>query len=363
MKYSLFQSSIIILDTFVAYLASIPITIALIITLKNYRKRKTPHNLLFMLSWVCFALWSYVFAAEYIVIDRILAIFAGYMIILMSFFLVIFLDKISRENIDPIKITIVGSLAAIKIFIMLDPSTFTVVTTPTGQLDLVQSLPYNIVSTGLLFCVGCFYVYYMLQILRNAPSYLKRTSVICVGGAFLMGIMGPGMWLISVASSPVIIGLGALLTAVAFAQQPQLAYILPFRTYRLIVMDTIGGIPLFNHNWVRVDEEDSENLPLTSAMLQGVNSVLKESFHKGGVREIKLENATLIHQISEKKPFMSIILASSSSPSLRKGLEYFIKRFEEELGHCFPNIHRIGQFDAAEELISECFPFVPWYNE
>jgi hypothetical protein len=100
---------------------------------------------------------------------------------------------------------------------------------------------------------------------------------------------------------------------IAFARQPKLAYVLPFKAYRLTVLDTGGGTPIYNHTWQPSKEQVDETL--FSGMLQGVSVILKESLNQGNVREISMDEGIMILQRSLAKNIACVLVASKSSCS------------------------------------------------
>ncbi len=342
-------------------LVTFPIGFAFFITLRNYRREKNLHNCLFMCAWLSYLVWGIFNALELIYLEPILVILAGIATTLMGFFTVIFLDKISRQTVDPVKLCIVVAFAAVKIMILTDPSAIIIVTEADGQQRMLSNFPYLLVSIMNLLFIGFCYLYYMVRIHQNAPANLKSASRQSLWGACFMGIFGPITGLVFNSIAPAIIGVGALITAFAFSRQPQLAYILPFKTYRLIVIDMVGGIPLFSHDWADTGVTLPGNFELFSAMLAGINGVIQESLQKGGVRQIQLERSLLILEPGTNIPFISILITTQSSTSLCAALKTFTKKFEMAFGNRFPEVHNTSAFNDAENLISECFPFVPTY--
>ena len=175
-----------------------------------------------------------------------------------------------------------------------------------------------------------------------------------------MGLGAPVSALLGFDITPLFIGIGALRTAIAFARQPQLAYILPFQTYRLTVIENSGGIPLFTHTWN--PHKEIIDSSLFSGMLQGISGVLQESLKKGNLREIHLDQAELLLQRSEKMPFTCVLVATKSTPSLREALKNFANLFYLRFSRNLKDFHRIDNFSLAADLVPVCFPFVLMYN-
>ena len=81
------------------------------------------------------------------------------------------------------------------------------------------------------------------------------------------------------------------MVAYIFKKQPKLAYVLPFRASRLTILDSVRGICIFNHIWDKTSKVDDD---LFGGMMQGISGILKETVHRGNIRQIELEQAILL---------------------------------------------------------------------
>ncbi|MHA1636886.1 MAG: hypothetical protein ACTSUB_02620 [Candidatus Thorarchaeota archaeon] len=101
---------------------------------------------------------------------------------------------------------------------------------------------------------------------------------------------------------------------------------------------------------------------LFSGMLQGIAMILDESVRKGAVREIVLENGTLVLQRTYKYSVACVLVVSKSSRTLRHALDSFAEHFYEEYSQFFDNTSKISNFRSASKLVEEHFGFVPDYE-
>jgi hypothetical protein len=187
----------------------------------------------------------------------------------------------------------------------------------------------------------CLVIYFWIKIRLNAPNSAKfYANVILVG----VLIMGPGSLLFYIAIS------------IGFAKEPKLPYILPFKAYRLTVIDK-SGIPLFTYNWAPL--KDLVEKELFSGMLQAVSAFVDESLRKGDIREIRLAEALLILQPSNQFPIVSVLFTNKSSQSLKHALDIFTTRFVEDFSQHFAPPINTKLFNAASDLVSDFFSFVP----
>jgi hypothetical protein len=142
-----------------------------------------------------------------------------------------------------------------------------------------------------------------------------------------------------------------LINIIAFYREPKLAFILPFKLIRLVVIHTGSGIPLFVHHW----EPESKIVPdsLYSGMIQGVCMIIKESSGQGDIEEIKLSNGVLLLKRYEDYPIACVLAVDKTSKILRKALDYFTKLFITRYEQLIPNHTNISQFHEASGLIAE----------
>ena len=147
---------------------------------------------------------------------------------------------------------------------------------------------------------------------------------------------------------------------IGFIREPRLAYILPFKAERLLVLETIGGIPLYSHTWDTGSNLIDEDL--FSGMIQGVSVIVRESINKGDVQEIKIAEAILLMKRDENHPVICVLVANKASKFLRDALDGFAKQFFKMFSKGFNNPTLVSQFYGASKLVEQFFPFVPKYG-
>ncbi len=214
----------------------------------------------------------------------------------------------------------------------------------------------------ILMLTGSFLMpYYLFKIYISAPSKLQKYTFISFLGGIIFGIITPLLLIISRQTSALFllsssIGLLIIISAV-FIKNPKLAFILPFKVMRLSIFNSEGGTLLFSHNWEsgkKIIDDD-----LLSAMFQGIITILRESLGKGDLREISLEDAIVIAHKSTKFPLIYILIATSTSKSLRNGLDTFVERFETKFKKRIDQALISSQVLTASEIVSETFSFLP----
>jgi hypothetical protein len=142
-----------------------------------------------------------------------------------------------------------------------------------------------------------------------------------------------------------------------FIKNPKLAFILPFKVMRLSVVNSGSGTLLFSHNWKSGKEIKDDDI--VSMMFQGIISILRESLGKGDLQELNLENAVVIAQKSIQFPIVYILIATSTSKSLRNGLNSFIKHFELKFFNMIENAIDLSVFSSASKIVLQSFSFLP----
>ncbi len=217
----------------------------------------------------------------------------------------------------------------------------------------------------LLSLTGLFGVQVAYQIYKNAPSSLKNQA-----RWFFIGFLMAGVSLVFFEldrlideATPVripaggVLFLGLFIIVVTLSISPQLAYILPFKVFRLSVIDIEAGTSIFGHTWEAgknfVDED------LYTGMVQGVRQILQESLRQGDLEEIKTEFATLLLHRRKDVPIMFCLATSSPSNVLKNVLNLFATEFCNQFGQYCKNTANTAPFQDANALVEKLFLFVP----
>nr|MDO8113191.1 hypothetical protein [Candidatus Sigynarchaeota archaeon] len=348
------------LDGLYYFICTIPIGVALVVTLQQYVKTRSRHSIFFALAWLSYMVWAILNVFMQAMLSMLATLLIAYSTIPLAFFLILFFDTIAREEADVKKLVVVTFLSMVKIVLALEPDAIFMDHDPRGFDLPTQKAPLLYAGTALMFMIGLLYVYYMVRILRDAPRRSRPYSAMAVAGASLMGIGAPAAVLLNINVIPLFTGAGALLTALAFARQPQLAYVLPFQAHRLMVIENQGGISLFSHTWragIKFTEPD-----LFSSMVQGIRCILQESLQKGNVREIQLDEAVIIIQQCPGVDASCLLVATRSTRSLRNALAVFAGEFHSHFAKALEHPNKVSAFEPASALVKQCFGFIPEYD-
>ncbi|MFX1452264.1 MAG: hypothetical protein ACFFCM_15610 [Promethearchaeota archaeon] len=353
------------MHTIITFIASGLVIPGVILALYFYFRYK--YRPIIYLGLICF--FSFVMIFTYALADFFLSIpillICCYSYVPTGIGVVLLIDIISRESVDPIKLMVISLISGALVFVCLDPKSFTIDRYPNGEWGIFFSgylLPILAVHELIM---GTLMIYYFAKIHLNAPRKLKFNSFMCLVGTLILGVITTfvvilGLHLAIPGIHMALFGGGILVTTIFFASEPRLAYVLPFKVIRLAAIESIGGIPIYTYTWS--EKEEMSDASLFSGMMHAINQFVQESLGKGIVREIHLEEAILILRKSEKPPVIFILVANKSSKTLRDALTSFAQRFLKDYSQFITQPIDEEKFKTASNLIYDCFPFVPEYD-
>ncbi len=321
--------------------------------LKHYQS-----SLYLAITWFGFFLEAFLGSLSKLCLDSLVAAMIlrlSYVALVPAFLGVLSLaDSLYREKIELKRFTIILLALGICCFLLFS--------TP---LSSNVSLSYFIVvSVGLVMSVASYVIY--IRIYKQAPLDLKRSAKINLIGAFsvsflyvIMNIIESVMQGGSPNFSRILEAGGALTQAIIFARHEQLFYILPFKTQRLLVLDSESGVTIFSHDWSKKDPLISNDV--LSGMLKGMSMIINESVGKGKVLEFKLDRGVLLICHDASLPITGILISSRPVKVLSQGLSLFVRRFAEQFKQYLASGDIKEPVGDATSLVTESFPFVPQY--
>jgi hypothetical protein len=278
--------------------------------------------------------------------------------------LFLLIDSFTRDEVDSRKTTVLSVAGTLLVYFSLQPEEIFVGVNTIEEPAIILGNGVMGVGAFLIILTGLSFMYYTILMNRLVPESLRLGARLGLLSGIILAVLWPvglglglhflypGLWLL-------ILSVGVIPIAVAIIRQPKLAYVLPFRVLRLIVLETKGGVPLFSHSWGT--EEGTTEEALFSGMLQGIAMILDESVRKGAVREIVLENGILVLQRTYKYSVASVLVATKSTQTLRYAIDAFTEHFYEDYSQFFDDPSDIRNFASATELVDEHFSFVPDY--
>jgi hypothetical protein len=276
--------------------------------------------------------------------------------------LFIFIDLIKKERVSSVKLSI---LLLIEIPLLI-------LTFLPGGMQVIPGYGVHVVGPLRILQI-LFLVYYVLTFFswsyltwKRAPKELKKLVNFLLFGSILFSFVTAFMYslggFIKIFNSLGFIthSFGALFTIIVIWKDPKIIYILPFKAYRILVVDTNSGTGLFKHDWAELKAVD-ENI--FSMVLQAVGSILDEVLRKGEIREIKMDQAILLVQHTQNSPVASVLVTSKSSTSLKLGLKKFNREFIDTYQNQFDELYEVSRYNDAKKIVDHIFDFVPEYKD
>ena len=317
------------------------------------------------LTWLFMLISTFLLALSYLYLDTPLYRLALLADAPITFSIMLLVDSISRQSIDPKKLLIVTIVSTCLVVFSFDPTAVIINKDFFGESTPALSGRFDLAGSALFLLSGLFWLYYMAKIYLNAPVTIKRDSLINLLGAI---IAGPGaalafasgfVWILP-GTDYVCISIGALTCAYAFTKQPKLGYVLPFKVYRLMTINTTSGLALYTYEW---DKENPLDNQLFSAALFGISSILNESLGRGIIREIQFEQGILILQQLPDYPVFFVLIANESRPILKSALNLFSKGFSNKYSaELVEQNLELSKYQESDQIVQNTFPFVVDYN-
>ncbi len=347
-----------------ASITGILVAIGGIITVIYAIRRKNRLIFLFSAMWLLYTVfWFIDAAAHYFYSIPLMSIAIIPQLIGVPCFIA-FIELIKKEHVSPVKMSILVIIEAIVFF-------FTFFVPENENYERIDG--YGIHNKGILRIFQIIFLFYFVslyfiwsyQTWRKAPVSLKRLTSLLLIGSTLFSIVTASMYALGTIEKTfnsiafIVNGIGAFTTIIVILKDPRIIFILPFKAYRILIVDTNKSIALFKHDWAKVGELE-ENM--FSMMLQAIGSVLDDILKKGEVQEIQMDRAVLLIHHDKTYSIASILIASKSSKSLR----YRLKSFNEKIITVFQSTldgeRKVGRFEETREIVDKIFDFVPSYK-
>ncbi len=345
------------------FIASAIIAISASTVLMIYRREKSRYALYLACAIFCMFFWSFFQAVSHVLLSVSWHLVSLYVTAPTIFFLIFALNYLTRDEVDPRMMSLASMGIIAIIFTSLEPDAVVQIQYPSGEVGLTWGGLFQITLSIFLLGIGIFTVYIVLKVYSNAPPPLKKAARVFLAGGIIMGLIP--LFLVALFRTEeimpgiefILFAFGTLVMALTLRWEPKLAYVLPFKVLRLVVLETGGGIPLFSYTWP--SGQDMVDEGLFSGMLQGVVAIVKESVRRGEVRSIEMVHATMLLQPVRQTPLVCVLVATRASRALRQALEKFSDRFFAEFSDQLENINATVKFYKANDIIDACFPFIP----
>lgn len=355
------------LATVVMFVATIPEIIAVIISALGYVRTKYLHFRAMFITWFFLWIGNFLLAWAYLTLNTTLYRIGIVLSIPLTYGIMLLVDSVSRGSIDPFKLFLITVASTALVIFAFDLDAVTINTSVLGEQAPALVGRFNAAGSIIFLLAGILWLFYMTKIFVRAPESVKTASRVNLVGAV---IAGPGSMIAFVSGFVWVlpgtdyfcISVGALLCAYAFGTQPKLGYVLPFRVYRLNVVNIGAGVPLYDYTW---EDPGFLNATLFSGAIKGISGILDESLRQGDVREITFEKGILISQRLAKFPVAFILVATRSAPILKHALNLFARDFEREFRPVLADLTTVdlAHLRSASSIVETCFPFIVTYSE
>ncbi|MHA2287301.1 MAG: hypothetical protein ACXABG_00815 [Promethearchaeota archaeon] len=354
-----FDNIVLVIAAFIAGI----LNFVCFLLLFTYAKKRNNHLVyLFAASWLFQAIFWFLDGTAHFLYSTILMAIAIIPQMISVPCLFIFFDLIKKERVSSIKLSILFLLEVLLLILTFLP----------GGLQVIPG--YGVHNVGsvrvmqIIFMIYYFWTFFSWSYLtwKRAPKEMKHIVNFLLFGSIVFSFVTAFMYIlggyIKVFNSIGFVthAFGALFTIIAIWRDPKIIYILPFKAYRILVVDTNAGTGLFKYDWAELKSVD-ENI--FSMVLQAVGAILDEVLKKGEIKEIKMDQAVLLVQHERNSPVASVLVTSKSSKSLKYGLKQFNREFIEKYKSQFDGLYEVSRFKGAKDIVEHVFDFVPIYQE
>lgn len=352
------------------FLATLVMFVLFCVVLFSYIRTKYRHLLILSLLFLSVATANLFFTLANLYLSYTL--FAVF-IILMSIevlFTNLFVDFVCRERINTPKMILWAFLAGMMIISAFDfGNSFYLFEYASGIIQI----SYNEGNLQILFSLMSLFwagllMFLTLRIYFEVPKHLKRTSTHALIATILIIIRGIFTYQFNQLNPLIniillIIGFGYL--TIYFVKYPELAFVVPFKTLHLNILNIKTGLTVFSYNWRESETTPIVNDTLFSGLCTGLDVIFNATLQKGNIHEIHLEKAVLLLQREINSPLLFVIISTKASKSLRKALKSFSKRFNkifyQDIAEIDKGIIDKAKFRKTTDLLGDFFPFVPDY--
>ncbi len=340
----------------------IPLILSIILTIIQYFKDRHPYLKYLAGMWISLSIWVLFQAISDLLLNIYLHLICFYALIVLGYFAILFVDSVTRDSIDLLKIILITVASSAVIIFSFSPEDAVKIETegltpyPTMVGDFRTAA---IIHMLLVISVSA---YGFIKIYIHTPVSLKKYSLLNVLGSYLWGIQpvliqftemeknSPGISTASMAA-------GVLINAIIFIKEPKLAYVLPFKAYRIMIQNTNTSIIIFKHDWNELEAPDSENI--FSGNLQAISTIFDLSINKGNVKKIKFEEAEITFKASKEVPLACILISSELSIALRSSFDKFADDVFNDYSTIERNSHSTNKYENGKALLEKHFPFIP----
>ena len=347
----------------IGFLSTIPVIVAFFASIHQYKKEKHSFLVYFALMWFSLFIWIFFQALSDLLLDIYLHLVCFYGMILMGFFTIFFVDSVTRDSSDPVKIVLMTIASVMVVVFSFKPKA--VIMNTTGAPYPTMNGIFKWVALVQMGILLSFLVYGNLKLFLNTPQNLKFHSTINLLGTAVFGILPiiiqfthleqkiPGIATGSLA-------IGMCMVSYAFIKQPKLAYILPFRVYQLSVLESTQGKEMFTFQWKGHDKILDEEIFLS--LMKGIGPIFEDMINLGKPQEIQLDQARLFLEQAPDIPITCVLVSNKVNKSLRSAFHSFSLAVFELVRTNSDGVSSEETNKKIEDMVKKYFPFIPNYT-
>ncbi|MBY9005276.1 MAG: hypothetical protein KGD63_00800 [Candidatus Lokiarchaeota archaeon] len=330
----------------------------LIFIILIYTALKKNKKVLFLLSIsiLCFALNLFNNSIALLLMNELIFISGAYVLYGSVFFLLFFIDYTLQERITAIKlaaISIIGTLLVISSI----QGDVVILFYDYGFPSLKRSGYFSIIFYLLIFIFVISINYWIIKTSINSPKELEKyskrliyASVLCLIGAIFLFLQE----IIIIPISIFFTFLGMIVIIITIIKEPKILFILPFKTYRLIVIYKDSGVDIFSHIWESSNISDD----LLAGLMSIMNKMGTELINQGELQHVAYKKGVFLMKGTEHLIFGLIV--NKTSKFLNKCLNEFSIDFQNKYQHILKNwVGDLSPFIDAPSLLEKHFGYIP----
>lgn len=355
------------IEVVVVLLSTLPLYFSFIVLFKQHQRHPDIVLLTMAGAWCCYALYNTLAAIAYFMLSENIFWVRSFLLVIFLLLVEVAMGYINEGRLHPVRFPIISILSVALSYSLFLPNAVLEVEFPNGDDSLGAGGTFRSVSIVALSYAVIIYSYYTYKIFVNSTEQYRYWARYNFIGALILGPLAFFTFVIRLnwiipGITEFILGVGVMISAVAFSKKPQLIYILPFKAIKLLVIKQESGLAIYNYMWIK-DELDI-HAPLFSSAVESINSFSRSAIDKGNITEITFEDAILIIEAPKNQDLYYALLATKPSYTLKIGLTKFAKLFFESFENKLDSqfVIETSSLVGADDLIREAFPYVPRLN-
>ncbi len=346
----------ITVEFYIYLICSIICAIIFVVLIYTTIKKKKVALSLLSLSILFFTLNFFNNSLAVLFMDKNLYISTAYMLFFSVFFILFFIDYTLQEWYTAIKlasISIIGTLLIITSFQDDAVGIFN----SYGFPSLKRNGYFSIIFYLLMFIFVLSILYWIFKSSLHSPKELEKYSKRLITSAILFLIGAVFVFLQQIILVPLSIFFtfsGMIIVINIVIKEPKILYILPFKTYRLIVILKESGIDIYSHIWESSNISDD----LLGGLMSIINKMGIELINQGELDHISYKKGVFLITGTEHLIFGLIV--SKTSKFLNKCLNNFAFEFQKKYQNVLENWYGdLKNFKDAHFLIEKHFGYLP----